>query len=200
MSDAPASLAAITKASRAATLLACRSDSCIASTRILTGVLDYFGYSSEPLPCSAAIWNSAGFAASEAHLEVSEWPPEAHSVGVAGTGRVSETGRWDGHLVAMVEGRWLIDPSADQFARPHRNIVVGGPLVFDALAWVDRTRLNCWLRSDGLVFGYQLMPNPGPWRASPDWRSGRYREVVGDVIRELRPALSRPSSGQVATS
>lgn len=177
-------LHALTAITRSAALEVCRVDSCIASTRILTSVLDYFGYPSEPLPCRAVVWTSLGFEQAEANVPFEQWPEGAWSVGVSGTGKTTGK-RWDGHLVAMVADRWLIDPSADQFTRPQRGMNVG-LVVVDAAEWGDRSRLHCWRRPDGLVVGYSLMPNPGGWRDSPDWRQGRYRDVVGTVIRRLK--------------
>ena len=178
-------LSAVTRLCRAATLEVCSPDSCIASTRVLIGVLDYFGYASEPLPCTAVVWNAAGYEATDAEIPVDQWPPDAHSVGVVGTGAARAPKRWDGHLVAMVEDRWLIDASLDQFSRPQKGIVTT-PLVIDAVDWDDRTKMHVWRRGDGIVIGYQLMPNPGAWRSSPDWRGERHQRIIGGVIRQIR--------------
>lgn len=189
-------LARITAVCRVETLRFRSPDSCIASVRVLTDVLSYFGHSSEPLACTTVVFNAAGWEQLQQGIPHEQWSPEAHSVGVEGTGnlRSHDPNRWDGHLVALVDdGRWLVDPSLDQFARPQRDINVM-PAVLDATDWADRSRMHYWGRPDGTVVGYQVMAHAGPWRQSPDWRGRKneaaFRASVGAAIRTLKEEVA----------
>jgi hypothetical protein len=183
-------LARITAVCRTETLHIRSERSCISSVRILTEVLDYFGHSSEPLPCTTMVFNAKGYELAEQGVPVDQWPPEAHSVGALGSGRLKpEVNGWDGHLVALVEDHWLVDPSLDQFSRPERGITTV-PVVLDVTMWTDRSRACQWGRPDGQVLVYQVMPSPGPWRESPDW-CGRenlklFRSAIAASIRTLK--------------
>lgn len=165
------------------------ADSCIASVKILSEVLDYFGHSSEPLPVIVCVFNAPAFQSLTAGIPMEDWPEEAWSVGITGTGESKEK-RWDGHLVAMVDGKWLVDPSLDQASRPARNITMS-PVVLDATEWNEHDRKDTWSwqRADGVTLMYKLMPKPGMWRNAPDWTSKREsarRRVVGSAIRRLK--------------
>lgn len=173
------------------------ADSCIASTRILGEVLRYFGYTSEPLPVALCVFNKAGFERMEAgDHDVPNWPQEAWSVGIEGSGVSSMKGErrsWDGHLVALVnDGAWLIDPSLDQLSRPHRGLSLT-PVVLSAVEWDDYKHAYGWLNDDtGTVMIYQAMPEPGNWRSSRDWvgYKSEIREAVAAAIRALKPVLA----------
>lgn len=166
-------------------------DSCVASTWVLTEVLSYFGYTSEPLPVVALVFNEKGFEMASQGVPPSEWPDDAWSVGVEGTGvRELATRRWDGHLVALVNGNWLIDPSLDQFSRPQRGMATN-PAVLDAAEWTVRTKMWCWRRADGVVIGYRLMEKPGAWRDAPDWGKKReLRIVAAAAIKRLKAPVA----------
>lgn len=185
-----ARLARITAVCRTETLRIRDQRSCIASVRILTEVLGYFGHASEPLPCTTLVFNARGHEMANLGVPVGEWPEEAHSIGAVGTGVVRpETNGWDGHLIAIVEDQWLVDPSLDQFSRPERDITTY-PVVLDARPWTDRSKPCQWGRPDGQVLVYQAMQTPGRWRNAPDW-CGRenlrlFRTAIAAAIRTLK--------------
>lgn len=167
-------------------------DSCIASSRVLSEVLRYFGYTSEPFPVSVCAFNKAGFERlNTGDHDVANWPEEAWSVGIQGSG-VSKDNRWDGHLVLLVDGRWLVDPSLDQVSRPQRGIELH-PAVLDTGHWADKTH-DAWAwrdDEDGTVLMYAAMAEPGDWRRSADWmgHKAEVRTTVASVIRTLKPLL-----------
>jgi hypothetical protein len=89
------------------------------------------------------------------------------SVGTHGDGSLNiDTRRWNGHLVGMLDGRWLVDFAAQQLHRPERGIEITSPTV----AAVDL---------DQLVGGFVTARGPdGPWMAyqavgDTRWRSFR---------------------------
>lgn len=168
--------------------------SCVASTRVLTDVLQYFGHSSEPLPVTVVAMNEGALEQLHQGVPVEDWPQDAWSVGVVGTG-VSENKRWDGHLVAIVDGKWLVDPSLDQASRPQRGLKLD-PCVLDATSWTDKAQRATWRSENGIVLVYQQMTNPGNWRSSPDWALTKpatrrsVRDAVARSIRLLKPLLA----------
>ena len=100
---------------------------CIASTRIAIDVLDYFKINAKPLSVKVEIFNEAMVKRIEAgvhggsHEERIKWFEEDGSWGI-GIGFGGQPGRWPGHLVALVENKWLLDMSLDQANRPERMI------------------------------------------------------------------------------
>lgn len=103
---------------------------CLAAAAMTRDVYAHLGFPGvRVLGVRAAVFNDAGWNQWLKNTPPSDWPDEAWSVGVRGTGRVSE-GSWDGHAVAYVPARvgggeaWLIDLSAPQMSRASRGINV----------------------------------------------------------------------------
>lgn len=184
----------ITEVTRKHILTEWHADSCIASTRVLMTVLDYFGYPSEPMPVRLAVFTRQGWDMAERGVPVAEWPNEAWSVGINGSGATNGK-RWDGHLVVSLvvdDNRFMLDPSIDQVSRPQRGIILT-PSIFGIEEWPAGTPLRFERPSDGLVIMYDRLVDAGSWRRSPDWseRAWLVRRVAGAAIRELK---EEPSS------
>lgn len=162
-------------------------DSCIASTRTLIEVLNYFGHTAIPLPVVVLAFNPAAWKLNLEGAPIDQWPAEAWSVGVQGSGVMNrESNRWDGHLVALVDNERLLDPSLDQLTRPERGIPMS-PGTFRVANWSEGTQM-LFERPDGVVIIYERMQDAGDWRKSPDWskRESLIRSTAGSAIRRLR--------------
>jgi hypothetical protein len=190
--DSPArpSLDEVAQAARAAVLESFRPDSCIATTRVTIDVLAYFGYTGQPLAVKTAVFNQHAWRLLHAGVPVSEWPPEAHSIGIGGAGQ-HRPGRWDGHLVAVTTTH-MIDGSLDQMSRPARGIILPGPGVFEIPAGRRGASPGTltFRRGDGTVIMYEPIPDD-LWRRSVNWsaKTPDIRRAIGTAIRTLQANL-----------
>lgn len=110
-------------------------NTCIATSRILIEVLARSGVAARPVPVVVKVENEKARALTEQRVPVEQWPDDAWSVAID-VQQEDEPRHWNGHLCVMVKGegfgqpRVFIDPTADQFSRPERNLIVGGPILF----------------------------------------------------------------------
>jgi hypothetical protein len=180
----------IVAASREAMLGQWRADSCIAATRITTAVLDYFGYSARPVAVRLAGFTATAWSDTQAGHTVNDAARGAWSVGVVGSGAI-RGGRWDGHLVAIVERRWLLDASVDQLNRPQYGLQFTPSAHLLPAGWPTEPLL---LRQDdtGSVLTYRSMHDTQAWRRSADWRGNLalVRETIAAAIATLRGPMS----------
>lgn len=156
-----------------------RPDSCIESTRIAVQVARRIGLAAAPVPTTCLLatrtWYDSG-------------GTRGHSV-IAGTGTVNpDTASWDGHLIAHLDGAWLLDIAADQLHRPAHGINILRPIVVPATR--DELRAGMVRRlHDGLVVSYREVPDR-TWRSAPGWAA--YPQLVEaavvQVLRRLGPA------------
>jgi hypothetical protein len=93
---------------------------------------------------------------------------------------------WRGHLVAIADDRWLLDPTLDQTGR-------APPMVFEFPEEWLAGDWRCWWRpvidiplADGWV-RYESFPGRGGYKSAPDFRPSHRREIVKAVIDQLRP-------------
>jgi hypothetical protein len=88
-----------------------KKDTCIRSTAITIGVLEYYGINAIPFPCSLVVCSAA---------HVNEPDLERLRIGCIGVGRRTED---VGHLVALVESKYLVDTAIDQVERPEKSML-----------------------------------------------------------------------------
>lgn len=111
-------------------------NTCIASTAIGLAILDRFSVRAIPMTVEAVAMNREGYLWSQKGVRPDQWPDDAWSVAVGVRARATDVqwvgSGWPGHLVIVVrdpgQPRLLIDLTADQFSRPHKNLVVDGPV------------------------------------------------------------------------
>jgi hypothetical protein len=155
-----------------------KTNSCILATRIGLEVGQYFGFSWRALPVDLAAFNDTGFAAFEAGIPVADWPAGAWSVGSACENRLGDDG-WSGHLIVQAN-RWLLDLSASQYARPHKDINIQ-PWLMEI-----NDAESPWLAGqDGLHMVLKPRPDITIYRKARDWRLN-YRSLAAETIRALK--------------
>jgi hypothetical protein len=172
-----------------------RPDCCIAATRALIDVLDYFRLTARPLSVIATVFNPAMSERIEREgmptLEEAErdWFPRGCYSLAVGIGD-PEPGKWPGHLVATLGGKVLIDLTLDQANRPQYDIVLPMPIV----APLSPGFLTEEGQMAGLVNGcriiYEARPADRSFERSNDWKSRkRHHAVVAAAIRRLKGEL-----------
>lgn len=166
-------------------------DSCIASSNVSRQILWAHHIYAEAAPVKAYVVNAKGDEfLRKGHPEwVKGMRDGAYAVGVGYGGPNPD--KWDGHLVLVVDHRYLVDMSGDQFARPEYGIEVKP--FYARLDGVDLTgrksRLALGLPNGGVLL-YEGDPDNQLFRRAPDWLRP-YREVVRDVSKALSQDLLR---------
>jgi len=169
-----------------------RADSCIASTAIGLDVLTYFGVLAEPIPVKLSIFNAPYVKRIETGSKfpnrkmLIQWGKEdgSYSVGI-GYGS-HEYNKWAGHLVLLVENKWLADLSIDQANRPLYN------MVFDPYAaevdadFLDGKKPRIIKDANGCVIRIELIKDRG-FLTAPDWSFGnRRKHLVEKIIQKIK--------------
>jgi len=129
-------LGVIAVATREIVLAEYQRDSCISSSLIGQRVLDHYKVKARAVASVVAAYNDPGLQMSRTNIPPSQWPDEAWSVGVQGSGVMNlDTKRYDGHVVLILKPqgspRVLLDLSADQLDRPERGLRVPGPVAVE---------------------------------------------------------------------
>lgn len=152
-----------------------RADSCIASTKIVIGLAQALGLSAEPRSIVGEVFNPV----MGQWLVANErpWSRDEQIALAAAGGRClvvgyddhpdaeKDDGRWNGHLVAVVEDRVLVDLTFDQFNRPAKGIPVDGPLFAPWRPGLGTARI----RDDGVLL--RFMPGgSNEYETAPDWK------------------------------
>lgn len=164
-----------------------QAPSCIAWSRIGRDVLARLGVRSECVPVTLRVANNQArehLAAGRPDLVCSgdgSWV-----VAVGGGGR-RRAGRWDGHMVVLVEGIALVDLTLHQAARPERGIRVGPSWFALEEPFVHGSQVVYEL-CDGVALRYERKNDLPPWEQSPAWRND-YGVLVARLTDRLRVVL-----------
>lgn len=112
---------------RPAVLGVYKPNSCVATTKVTLGVLDFLGIKARPFPCALLVANKPGARILVDGDDLTAEEVEdlrragGYAVEIAGTGAWDHvTGGWDGHMVTIADfddGHWLLDLSLDQARR-----------------------------------------------------------------------------------
>jgi len=169
-------------------------ESCIGSTRITLEVMKKLKVPVKPLATKLYAMNVVMAKLIEEHgypdsETLDQWVEEhnAHSIGLGYGPPTPDDPGWDGHLVAFVGGRYLVDASIDQVERPAKDLHVPDVLVARTeTGFVTGKRpLIVWLPS--AVLRYEAMvPQDLGYKTSPNWRL-RYQTqpAIDRILQEL---------------
>jgi hypothetical protein len=91
-------------------------------------------------------------------------------------------GKWKGHLVAIAEGRWIVDPTLDQTRR-------APPMVIEFPEW--------WLAGEHSIFVpipngravYTAWPGKGGYKSSPGFRPSHWKPIARKVVATMERRL-----------
>jgi hypothetical protein len=117
---------------------------------------------------------------------IDRFPDDAWSIGVGSQVPAQSANGWSGHLVVITD-ELFIDLSAEQFDRPQRQIMSGGPIVARSteFEFVEAPTFRMWHRP--MTQGQLLWMHEEnhTYKASNDWRKN-YKEFTGPIIRSIR--------------
>jgi hypothetical protein len=140
------------------------------------------------------ILQAKGWNADVLRVSATVFPPpdrrdlHAISLGSDGDGTrrpAAGPGMWHGHLAAIADSRWLLDPTLDQTG-------CAPPMVFEfpeewlAGDWRCRRPAIDIPLAEGFV-RYKAFPGRGGYRSAPDFRPSHRREIVGPILDQLGP-------------
>lgn len=160
---------------------------CILGTRALIETLAYFGVTGKPLSVDLLAANAPAINGMREGVPQSAWPDNWWTIGVDGTdGKRGEPGGYDGHLVVIADG-WLVDPTARQFDRPDKGIMIPAPLVGE---YHPEHKAVAYEADEGSVIVYRPSKRRD-WHRAPAWRlRSRYGPVAARAISLTRDSLA----------
>lgn len=120
--------------------------------------------------------------------------PAAYTVGVLTDAAGNrQSGRYQGHVVVVVDGQWLVDVTAPHYDRPQRGLRIRQPVVLDLVHTGTPSALwggigRQWDLADlGIGRGwchYTLLPEVTDWQGAADWRFPNRRQPVIQALRQ----------------
>jgi hypothetical protein len=156
--------------------------SCVFSTAVVCDVLRRFNIQAEPLRVTAAVFPSEKGAGCILGSE-----------GDGTRGPRSGPDMWKGHLVSLVEEKFLVDTTLDQVRDNHPGIIVE-PCVIH-LPDTEWFRSPCSTRGyhwtvltlfPGSVVRYSSFPRQNGWKNAGDFRPCRRKKIVERLVRMCR--------------
>lgn len=185
-------LGVIAVATREIVLTEYSRDSCIASSLIGQKVLAHYKVQARPVAAAVAAYNEPGLQMSRTNLPPNEWPEEAWSVGVQGSGVMNmDTKRYDGHVVLILKPqgspRVLLDLSADQMDRPERGLRVPGPVAVEMpRLWTPQDPAVVSIETPSLThLRYFPLFGGDDWRLAKDGQDDDRHEELAAAAIEL---------------
>ena len=163
-------------------------NSCVASTWITIEVVRQFGFSATPLEVRLTVGNAEYRRLRDQHgrpprtnEELVDWG-NRHGAWTIGVGWDQESGGIGGHVVALLEGRYLVDASIEQVTDASHEIVPPPVLwgLLDPLFLYGQKPLQR-MDTGGLFVEYILHPTAVRYEQLPDW--GHNPETDGAVER-----------------
>lgn len=167
--------------------------SCVPSTWITLRVMQRLGFSASPLVVQVHIFNAAYLSALSRNNGIDPTPEEnaewtsrygtwAIGIGLQSPGETDGIG---GHVVATVEGRYLVDASIDQANVPERGIVVPKTIVTPLTPLFIHGIAPLTVDVDGIEVRYFLHRLPAPLESLPEWGDSAESEQVVERIMNL---------------
>lgn len=168
-------------------------ESCILSVRILADILGRLGIPAIPLATGALALNEAALTKHKAGEEFAD-DDEAFGHRCIHEG-ISDDKWYKGHVVLVAGGRYLCDPSADQFAHPEKDLIVlpltldlvdgpGLPPEFTLGAFLDGdTTVGAALPHGGAI-SYQAHQDDFSYIDCMDWEDSAPGDRLFDAVVE----------------
>lgn len=179
----------ITHVARATALKYLTRETCILSTRMVGLILEnLIGARTLPIAVSAVAVNAKGAALLDEGKTIEDMgaDPEVALLVCRHKGpQADKPGDWwGGHLTMLVDGRYFVDASADQFTFARGGITVDSPIVYDlgddAMLFLNDEKQLGFRSEDGAAIVYQSELEDLTYRDSHDWEN----TAAGDRLYE----------------
>lgn len=173
-----------------------REDCCIIATRIVVEVLKRLHFKHiKPFVVEGNVFNESYVRKGrtpQSQEEAQEWLKEGAWQIVLGD-RVDrgEKGKWAGHLVVLLNDKYMFDVAAYQANRPHKQIRLD-PLFTTVPEDFVKGEDKCQLMYNNCLVIYQAFPNDKSYQHFKDWCDlTRSKRVVGEVYEEVKFLLGK---------
>lgn len=165
-------------------------ESCILSTKILCDLFNQLGVRAMPVAVDVIGMDKIAVEMSERGEDIDVTDPEckgfAYRCKVDPDNEDPEGSTWPGHLV-LVAGRWMFDPSADQFSRDEYGCEVR-PLMVE---FESDEEMDTWLNDgerrgiklpEGGLISYEAHPDVLTYRISSDWEDSKPGDPLWESV------------------
>jgi hypothetical protein len=143
---------------------------CILHTRLATMLAREAGIRARPLRCNVVVANGKWLELAEEldrMPETREWRGGEWSLGIGHGREVGQPG-YDGHVVVVVEERWVLDLTLDQANRPQHGINMHLGYFAVTPEWLRGETMTAF-RRDGCFVQYEAVPEDRGFLTVPDW-------------------------------
>ena len=171
------------------------SNSCIPTTRVLVAALENLGIKARPLSVRATVINGQYIAAVEElgrpfrdKAEAMVWH-RSKGVFSYGIGAKAAPGTWQGHLVAVVRQRVLVDLTIGQADHPEHDMVLS-PMFCDVSGRFLNGHEQATFGNNGCRVLYEALPGDRGYQATPNWHYADCVDMAREVEKRVRQGIS----------
>jgi len=178
-----------------------KEDCCIAATRILIEVLKKLHFRNiKPLVVEANIFNEVYCTKGrppESEEEAKAWLEEGAWQVVVGDRQTIIPNKWPGHLVVILEDKYMIDLSMFQASRPQKKINMA-PICTVVPENFVKGGDKCGLMFNNCMITYSPFLKDQSYQKAKDWwDKTRSADVVSDILDEVKYLLKNKKSDMV---
>jgi hypothetical protein len=163
-------------------------DCCIESTALALDFLRARGIACRELSVQVMIFNKPGWRLYQSGSHVNDSPTDkalwdtmgGWSIGIGFPHGAPKPNKFQGHLVALIEGGWLLDLSIEQASRPARGMAITAPLLAPCEVSALAAGLQVYDRSDGTVLVYGISDTiwRNVYKGARPWREKKQRREI----------------------
>lgn len=181
-----------------------RLNVCIEATRIVCGVLGYYGFEAEPLPVEVRLFNArfVELVEERGRMPLSDeetqewWADGAYALGLGVADTPPEPGGWVGHMMALVRHApsgllGLADPTLMQASRPEHGLKTMPTWLPINEEWLaetadpqTRTPMTYMDDEQGSILTVYQVPENTSYKAGTAWTSS-IEWGVGSIVRKI---------------
>lgn len=166
-------------------------ESCILSTKLLCDLLNQLGIKAMPVAVDVIAANQTTLEKEQRGEEFDVTDPDERAFAarckVDPDAEDPEGTNWPGHLVLIADGKYMLDPSADQFAREDYGYIVKPTMIeFDSSdqleSWLYDGQRQGFYLPDGGILTYEAHPDVVTYRICSDWEDTKPGDGLYDSV------------------
>lgn len=167
---------------------------CIAATRIVIEALKKLHFKNmRPLAVEANIFNEVYVKKGrtpQSQEEAEAWRDEGAWQVVLGEQTEKHEGMWPGHLVVLINERYMLDIAVFQASRPQKQINLG-PICTTVPEEFVKCEDKCGLMFNNCMVIY-VSRNDKSYETAKDWWDvAKHKEAISEVVEEVKIVLGK---------
>lgn len=172
-----------------------REDCCIVAARIIIEVLKKLHFKDvKPFVIEANIFNEIYVKKGripQNEEEAQEWLKEGAWQIVLGDRSKKTEGKWDGHLVVLINNKYMLDVAVYQACRPHKQINLD-PIFTTVPEDFINGEDKCQLMFNNCLIVYVSYPEDQSYQKAKDWWDvNQSKDVVSEILSEVKSILAK---------